>query len=132
MSTNGSDNHLLLINLRNKKISGSLVEKLCEYVDISINKNSVYGDTSALNPGGIRIGTQAVTTRGYQEDDIKKVGEFLIKAIDLSLKIQSILVKLSDFINICQTNDDIKNEIKNLKLQINDFSSKFEFYEISI
>ena len=57
LSTNGSDNHLILINLNNLKIKGSKIEKLCEKVNISINKNSVPGDKSAISPGGIRIGT---------------------------------------------------------------------------
>ena len=45
--TDGIDNHLILVDLRNKGISGSKVEYLCEKVDISLNKNSVFGDTSA-------------------------------------------------------------------------------------
>ena len=45
------------------------VEKVCELVGISINKNSVPGDKSALSPGGIRIGTPSLTTRGFKEDE---------------------------------------------------------------
>ena len=56
--TNGTENHLILVDLRDKGISGSKVEYLCEKVDISLNKNSVFGDTSAINPGGVRIGAQ--------------------------------------------------------------------------
>ena len=88
LCTDGSDNHLVLIDLRSKKITGSKVEKICEFVDISINKNSVPGDKSALTPGGIRIGTPALTTRGLTEEDFIKVADFLDKAINIGLRIQ--------------------------------------------
>ena len=60
LSTGGTDNHILLIDLKNKGVSGAKVEFLAECVDISLNKNSVYGDKSAANPSGIRIGTSAL------------------------------------------------------------------------
>ena len=57
LSSGGTDNHLILVDLRDKGISGSKVERLCEIVGITINKNSVFGDKSALVPVGIRLGT---------------------------------------------------------------------------
>ena len=101
LSTNGTDNHLILINLRNKNITGSKVEKLCEKVNISLNKNSVLGDKSATSPGGIRIGTNAVTTRGLTENDMIKVGELIHETIMLAIKIQktSKSKSLKDFIS---------------------------------
>ena len=71
--TNGTDNHLILIDLKNKGISGSKLEHVCNLVDISINKNSVQGDKSAVNPGGVRIGTPALTTKGFKEKDFTEV-----------------------------------------------------------
>ena len=75
--TNGTDNHLVLIDLNPQKITGSKIEKICEYVDISINKNSVASDKSALSPCGIRLGTSALTSRGLKEGDFIKVVEFI-------------------------------------------------------
>ena len=60
--------------------------KNLEAVDISINKNAVPGDTSALQPGGIRIGTSALTSREFKEVDCIKVVELIHKAILLALK----------------------------------------------
>ena len=77
ISTNGTDNHIVLCNVKDKGITGSKIEKITEYVDISINKNAVYGDTSPMSPGGIRLGTSALTTRGFKEDDFIKVAHFI-------------------------------------------------------
>ena len=71
-------NHLLLINLRDKGITGSKAEKICEYVNISVNKNTVYGDKSALSPNGIRVGTACMTTRGMNAYGWEKVAEWLL------------------------------------------------------
>ena len=64
--TGGSDNHLVLIDLRTlrPKVTGSKVELVCDWIGMTVNKNAVVGDKSALSPGGIRIGTQAMVTRG--------------------------------------------------------------------
>mmetsp|Transcript_58906 Transcript_58906/g.80964 ORF Transcript_58906/g.80964 Transcript_58906/m.80964 type:complete len:154 (+) Transcript_58906:979-1440(+) len=87
--TGGTDNHMLLLNVRDHGLTGSKVEKLCDEVHITLNKNTIPGDKSAVTPGGIRIGTPAVTTRGYLENDMRKVGEFIDRAVKLSLKIQT-------------------------------------------
>ena len=65
--TNGTDNHLMLWNLKPSKITGSKMEKLLDYVKITANKNTVFGDTSAVAPYGIRLGTPALTSRGLNE-----------------------------------------------------------------
>jgi len=56
--TKGTDNHIILWNLKKLGLTGSKMEKILEYVSISVNKNAVFGDTSALVPGGIRIGSR--------------------------------------------------------------------------
>ena len=61
-SKDGTDNHLLLIKLKNFGITGGKMEKVCELANISLNKNTVPGDKSALSPMGIRIGTPCMTT----------------------------------------------------------------------
>merc|ERR1719247_2289089 len=69
----GTDNHLLLINLKPQGVDGSRVERVLELAHIAPNKNTVPGDTSALVPGGLRMGTPALTTRGFMEADFVKV-----------------------------------------------------------
>jgi glycine hydroxymethyltransferase len=54
---------------------------------ITVNKNTITGDKSAVTPGGIRIGSPAVTTRGYLEEDMREVGRFIDEAFKISLDI---------------------------------------------
>ena len=127
LSTNGTENHLLLINLRNKGITGSKVEKICEEVEISLNKNSVFGDKSAISPGGIRVGTNALTTRGFKENDFIEVGKLLHDTINLALKIQEGGHKsLKDF---NKNIDNFRNEINDIKKKVNSLAENFEFIE---
>ena len=88
ISTNGTDNHIVLVNLRNKGITGSKIETICEIVNISINKNAVFGDKSPLSPGGIRLGTSAMTTRGFGEEDMKRLANLLDGLIKFALEVQ--------------------------------------------
>lgn len=69
----GSDNHLVLVDLKPKGIDGARVQQVLDLVHITLNKNSVPGDQSAIVPGGIRIGTPALTTRGFTEEDFVQV-----------------------------------------------------------
>ena len=78
LSTDGTDTHIILIDLRNFEITGKM-EKVCELVNISLNKNTVYGDKSALSPGGIRIGTSCMTTREMPQDSWDKLAVWLKK-----------------------------------------------------
>lgn len=128
LQTDGTDNHILLVDLRPNNISGSKIEKLSELVSISINKNSVPGDKSALSPGGIRLGSASLTSRGFVEDDFKRVGDFLHQVIVLALKIQETSGKsLKEFEKCCNT--IFKNEIDNLRNSVNLFASKFDLYD---
>jgi len=88
LATNGTDNHLILWDLRPLSLTGSKYETLCDLVCITLNKNSINGDTSALTPGGVRVGTPALTSRGFKEQEFEKVAEFLHRALELSIKIQ--------------------------------------------
>ena len=123
--TGGTDNHILLIDLTNKGLSGNKVEKLCEIVNISLNKNAVKGDKSALNPNGIRIGTPAITTRGMKEKDMIMIAGFLDIVVKKGLEIQENSgKKMSDFTTELnkQENIDCFNMIKNdIKLFVNEF-----------
>ncbi len=136
LATNGSDNHLILWDLRPLKLTGNKFEAICDYCSITLNKNSIHGDTSALVPGGVRIGTPALTSRGFKEQDFEKVAEFLHQAIQISLNIQSQLaaalpaatengpkpiVTLQAFKDAASQNE----ELKKLKEQVEAFAEKF-------
>lgn len=78
----GTDNHLMLIDLRNKNISGKKAEAVLGKADITVNKNMVpYDDKSAFVTSGIRVGVPAVTTRGMKEEHMDRVVDFIDKAL---------------------------------------------------
>jgi glycine hydroxymethyltransferase len=78
----GTDNHLMLVDLRAADITGKDAEKLLETVGITVNKNAIPNDpTSPFVTSGIRIGSPAITTRGFGEADARKVGELVARAI---------------------------------------------------
>ncbi len=80
--TGGTDNHLVLIDLRNKGLTGKEAEIVLEKVGITVNKNAVpFEDKPATITSGIRIGSPVVTTRGMREGDVAKVMEFMIQAL---------------------------------------------------
>merc|ERR1712193_529520 len=94
----GTDNHLHLIDLRSKGVNGSKGELVCEQTSIVLNKNTIPGDKSAMNPNGLRVGTPAMTSRGLLEEDFKQVGEFIAEAVDIAADVQKQSgKKLSDF-----------------------------------
>ena len=100
----GTDNHMMLIDLRNKKITGKEAETVLGKAEITVNKNMVpFDDKSPFVTSGIRVGTAAVTTRGLVEDDMIKIVDYIDKAI------------------LNNDNDDILNEIADLvKLMMKD------------
>ncbi|ADK14218.1 Serine hydroxymethyltransferase [Clostridium ljungdahlii DSM 13528] len=79
----GTDNHLLLVDLTNKKITGKDTEEVLEKVGITVNKNAVPFDKLGANiTSGIRIGTPAATTRGFKEEEMKKIAYFINSAVE--------------------------------------------------
>merc|ERR1712166_1123428 len=71
--TGGTDNHLVLWDVRPKGVTGSKMEKILDVCHITVNKNTIYGDKSALTPGGVRLGACAVTTRRYTPENMATV-----------------------------------------------------------
>ena len=108
LASDGTDNHLILLDVRPHGLTGGKVEKVCEAASISLNRNAVHGDASALSPGGVRIGTPSMTTRGFGPEEFKKVGEYLDRCIKISLKVQEEKgKKLKDFEMGLSENPDI-------------------------
>ncbi|KAG5535414.1 hypothetical protein RHGRI_023246 [Rhododendron griersonianum] len=122
----GTENHLVLVNLKNKGIDGSRVEKVLEAVHIAANKNTVPGDVSAMVPGGIRMGTPALTSRGFVEEDFAKVADFFDTAVKLAVKIKAATkgTKLKDFVATMQSSA-IQSEIGKLRQDVEEFAKQF-------
>ena len=99
----GTDNHMMLIDLRNKNITGKDAEAALEKAEITVNKNMVpFDDKSPFVTSGIRIGTPAVTTRGLKEEDMKTVVEFIdtvIQDFQNEDTLQVVAEKVHDFMN---------------------------------
>ena len=78
----GTDNHLILVDLTNKDVTGKDAEKLLDSIGITVNKNTVPNETkSPFITSGIRIGTPAVTTRGFTEEDMKEIASIINEAL---------------------------------------------------
>merc|ERR1719221_1472827 len=98
LASDGTDNHLVLWDLRPHGLTGSKLEKVCEAASISLNRNAVHGDASALSPGGVRVGSPAMTTRGCGVPEFTKIAEFLDRCCQIALKVQAERgKKLKDF-----------------------------------
>jgi len=121
--TGGTDNHIVLVDLSSKKLSGSKAERILEEVGISVNKNTVPGDKSAMNPSGIRFGTPPLTTRNIKPNQMLTVVEFIHQAWNLALDIQRVSgPKLADWkIQLEQH----RGTIKELKDKIEAFAVQF-------
>ncbi len=112
------------MDLRNLDITGSKIEKICDMCDITVNKNTVPGDQSAISPGGVRLGTCALTTRGFVEEDFVKVGEILDRIVKLAINIQKESgKKLQNFIECAKKSE----EILKIKRQVNSYANNYFF-----
>ncbi|PWI75961.1 serine hydroxymethyltransferase [Purpureocillium lilacinum] len=83
----GTDNHLVLADLKPHGVDGGRVERVLELVGVAANKNTVPGDRSALVPGGLRMGTPAMTTRGFNEDDFVRVADVVDRAVAIAARV---------------------------------------------
>ena len=107
---NGTENHIVLVDLRSKGISGKDLERVLGSVNITVNKNSVPDDpTSPFVTSGIRIGTPAVTTRGFKEKEIIQISNWISNIIN-------------DF-----GNEELQ---KNIKEEVQDLTSNFPVYNV--
>jgi glycine hydroxymethyltransferase len=122
----GTENHLVLVNLKPKGVDGSRVERVMELAHIAANKNTVPGDVSALVPGGIRMGTPALTSRGFTEEDFEKVAEYFDRAVGIAVKVKkSTGNKLKDFRTAVDSDPEVQSEIGKLKHEVEEFAKQF-------
>jgi len=122
ITTDGTDNHLFLWDLRPLGIKGSKLEKICDHCAITLNKNTVPGDKSALSPGGVRIGTPAMTTRGWYYDEMEWLAEILDRLVKKAVEIQKISgVKLVDFVQEMKKD----KELDEIRFYVQDYVGKY-------
>lgn len=77
LSTGGTDTHLILVNFSPQKLTGSKMQHILELISITCNKNTCPGDKSALSPSGVRLGSPALSSRGFNCEDFKTVAKFI-------------------------------------------------------
>ncbi|XP_059835752.1 serine hydroxymethyltransferase, cytosolic isoform X1 [Hypanus sabinus] len=126
--TGGSDNHLILLDLRNQGTDGGRAEKVLEQCAIACNKNTCPGDKSALRPSGLRLGTPALTSRGLLEEDFRMVADFIHRGIEITLEIQRDIgakAPLKEFKEKMLTDKNYQNKIVQLRDAVETFASKF-------
>ncbi|CAB9498047.1 Serine hydroxymethyltransferase [Seminavis robusta] len=122
MASGGTENHLVLWDLKPQGLTGSKFEKICDAACITLNKNCVPGDRSAVTPGGVRIGAPALTTRKMVEADFEQIAMFLDECAKIALKLQEKSgPKLKDFVALLDGNE----EVAALKKKVNDFATSF-------
>merc|ERR1740138_61831 len=124
LASDGTDNHLILWDLRPHGLTGSKLEKVCEEASISLNRNAVHGDASALSPGGVRVGAPAMTTRGCSTEDFQRIADYLDRCCQVALKVQAEKgKKLKDFEAGLKGNADIEA----LRKDVHAFASAFGY-----
>ena len=83
MVSGGTDNHLILLDLTDKEITGKQLESMLDEVNITVNKNAIpFDKQSPFVTSGIRIGTPAITTRGMKEGDARKIARLICEIIE--------------------------------------------------
>jgi glycine hydroxymethyltransferase len=124
----GTDNHLILVDLKPSGIDGARVQTVLDLVSITLNKNSVPGDKSAIVPGGIRVGAPALTTRGFREEDFEKVAEFIDRAVQIAKKIKEETpepAKLKDFVAFANSEGAGRADVCALREEVEAYASQF-------
>jgi glycine hydroxymethyltransferase len=124
----GTDNHLVLVDLKTSRgIDGARVERILEMACIATNKNTIPGDTSALTPGGIRMGTPALTSRGLKEDDFAKVAQFFDRAVAIAVRLKGTEKgkKLKGFKEMCAVGPSVDPELVKLRHDVMEFACSF-------
>jgi glycine hydroxymethyltransferase len=124
----GTDNHLVLVDLKSsRKIDGARVERILELACIASNKNTIPGDTSALTPGGIRMGTPALTTRGLNDADFEKVAVFFDRAVEIAVRLKNTEKgkKLKGFKEMCSVGPSVDPEVEILRNDVMEFACTF-------
>jgi glycine hydroxymethyltransferase len=122
----GTDNHLVLVDLKNKGVDGARVERVMELARMAANKNTVPGDKSALVPSGMRMGTPALTTRGFDEQNFVRVAQLFDESVKIAAEIKGSLKsrKVKDFL-AALPDENANADILALRKEVVEFASAF-------
>ncbi|XP_027879680.1 serine hydroxymethyltransferase, mitochondrial-like [Xiphophorus couchianus] len=121
----GTDNHLVLVDLRPHGIDGARAERVLELVSITANKNTCPGDKSALTPGGLRLGVPALTSRQFKEGDFEKVVDFIDEGIWIALSVKQKTGNLASFKSFLLKDPDTVKLIAELRHRVELFARPF-------
>jgi glycine hydroxymethyltransferase len=124
----GTDNHLILVDLKPVGIDGARAQTVLDMVSITLNKNSVPGDQSAVVPGGIRVGTPALTTRGFVEADFVRVADFIHRAVGIAADLKASTpapAKLKDFAAYAAGEGAAREDVRQLREEVEAFARGF-------
>uniref|UniRef100_H3CNM2 Serine hydroxymethyltransferase n=1 Tax=Tetraodon nigroviridis TaxID=99883 RepID=H3CNM2_TETNG len=121
----GTDNHLVLVDLRPMGIDGARAERVLELASITANKNTCPGDTSALTPGGLRLGAPALTSRQFKEADFVQVVEFMDEGFKIGLDVKKKTGKLQEFKNFLVQDPETVARIADLRHRVEAFARPF-------
>ncbi|SMN19258.1 similar to Saccharomyces cerevisiae YBR263W SHM1 Mitochondrial serine hydroxymethyltransferase, converts serine to glycine plus 5,10 methylenetetrahydrofolate [Maudiozyma saulgeensis] len=122
MVSGGTDNHLILIDLRETGIDGARLESLLQEINIAANKNTIPSDKSAMFPSGLRVGTPAMTTRGFANEDFERVANYIGQAVTLAKQLRANenpdnkdhRSKLNNFKELCKESPEVQNLSKEI------------------
>ena len=125
--TGGTDNHMVLLDLKPQGLDGARVEAILEQVNITCNKNTTPSDKSALTPSGLRVGAPAMTSRGMGEEDFKRVAGYIDKCVKLAKSVQLELPKESNKLKDFKAKiaSGAVQEIADLKREIGAWAGSF-------
>ncbi|XP_033077478.1 serine hydroxymethyltransferase, mitochondrial isoform X6 [Trachypithecus francoisi] len=121
----GTDNHLVLVDLRPKGLDGARAERVLELVSITANKNTCPGDRSAITPGGLRLGAPALTSRQFREDDFRRVVDFIDEGVNIGLEVKTKTAKLQDFKSFLLKDSETSQRLADLRQRVEQFARGF-------
>ncbi|CAN0870473.1 Serine hydroxymethyltransferase 3, chloroplastic [Linum grandiflorum] len=123
----GSDNHLVLVDLNPMGVEGALAEKILDMASITVNKNSVPGDKKA-QPGGIRVGSPAMTTRGFEEREFVATADFIHEGLQIALEAKSLAPgsELQDLLKFVASPEfPLKDKVLDLQKRVEALTTQF-------
>ena len=133
----GTDNQIVLLDLRDHGVDGARVQRVFELVNIAANKNTVPGDSSGMTPSGLRLGSVAMTTRGFGAEDFKRVAAIIDRVISLTLSLVPVMRKKAEdsglknpgsvkaFLEVLGKGDDV-HEILELQKEVEEWAGAFK------
>uniref|UniRef100_A0A8C6WKM6 Serine hydroxymethyltransferase n=1 Tax=Neogobius melanostomus TaxID=47308 RepID=A0A8C6WKM6_9GOBI len=123
--TGGSDNHLILLDLRTKGTDGGRAEKIWRLVQLLVTRTLAQVYKSALRPSGLRFGSPALTSRGLVEEDFKKVAEFIHKGKLICAESLDPKATLKDFVQAMSQGERFQEQVAGIRAEVEAFAGQF-------